>query len=76
MRIELNTNAKCEVTLSAHGAQLFCKYHEDLKHPVTAFAGDTKRMPLWEAMHIFGPALYQGNPEIPFRENKLTIIGA
>lgn len=72
----INLNDKVIVNLTAYGRAIygdyFGNYLADFED--TAIQADgSYEFQLWRLMRIFGKTCYNGNPRIPFVDNKITI---
>lgn len=75
--LAVNTNADASAVLTQYGAEIYNKAHECIPAKYRSEpkkAGDVMRSQLWTFMNIFGPFLYMGNTEVPFKENTFTLI--
>lgn len=73
-----NINTIAKVTLTRHGAMIFNHYWRASgvaeKHcPETATTGTVIELELWHIMRIFGHAMFNGAPDVPFVENKIEL---
>jgi len=76
--IEVNTNNAVRFILNKNGWDQITKYYDGVI-PQGIFkysykGDDTFELPLWEVMNIFGQSLYNGSTDLPFVDNKITII--
>lgn len=75
----LNLNSEVTVTLTKYGAKIYNKYYKKFYTSSPSFECDAVeegfvyKTELWHLMQIYGEWLYNGNPDIPFKENKLEI---
>lgn len=62
----INLNSRCDVILTAHGAEVYNKYFRELHATCKLIeltnlkAGDVLSLQLWDLMNIFGKHLYNG----------------
>ena len=82
--IEINVNDTVSVELTEAGVKIYNEsfYKLLLPTPINRDenrfyqAGDKLVLPFWDMMQIFGNAFFNGNlaNNLPFKENKITII--
>lgn len=70
MKISINVNQTCAVTLTQSGADLYNRKTDPMHKRV---AGDVWHAPLWEIMSVFGAYLHVGAP-LFFVENEVHIV--
>jgi hypothetical protein len=82
-----NMNARAEVKLTPYGRKVYRKYisqyrdiEVDPEKSLEIYKIDklienqgVLKSQLWEIARIFGPVLYNGNPEVPFVNNEIRI---
>ena len=83
--MKINLNQLCDVTLTAHGAEVYNEYFRELHATCKLIeltnleAGDELSLQLWELMNIFGKHLYNGaescfaNNDISFNDKVVKI---
>ena len=71
--ITVNTNAMATVTLTPLGMELLRSYFFIDPKNFCVLDGNTLKMPLWQLMQIFGSHMQNGNNEVPFEDNEITI---
>jgi len=80
--ITINTNHDVKVQLTDHGLKILKEWKDKTGEQVpplrsrAALRGNPPRwtsFPLWKLMEIFGPHLYNGNPKMPFKDNKIKV---
>lgn len=71
----ININDECRVQLTPAGREQYSRYYEQegLTPPDLDTNEHGSRFALSEVMHIFGPVLYIGNSDIPFRDLQVTL---
>lgn len=81
----INLNQRCDVILTAHGAEVYNKYFRKLHaichliEPIHLKAGVELSLQLWELMNIFGKHLYNGaencfeNNDISFNDKVVNV---
>jgi hypothetical protein len=73
----INVNEYVQVELTTEGLARYIRHFQNLglkKVPLDNLLGSTLKVQLWELMNIFGDEMYNGNPRVMFRENKVTIL--
>lgn len=78
MNVELNLNDQVEVILTEAGARMLNEYYGKYDrwhdwHDVQE--GKVYKTELWHLAHVFGEKLYNGTTQMPFKSNKLVVIG-
>lgn len=69
----VNTNAIATVNLTPLGMELLRSYFFIDPTKLCELNGNTLKMPLWQLMQIFGSHMQNGNNEVPFEDNEITI---
>ena len=72
--ITVNTNAMATVTLTPLGMELLRSYFFIDPEKFCGLNGNILEMPLWQLMQIFGSHMRNGNNEVPFEDNEITIL--
>lgn len=74
--MEVNCNALCLVKLTEYGKTVYNQYLNNYNFTPHAFSlyDDFLQTELWDIMRIFGSCMSMGNPDIPFCNNKITIL--
>jgi hypothetical protein len=65
MKINVNDKVRLKLTEHGHMAMAMCEY---LKYDKVDADGWLE-LHLWEAMLVFGPFMFNGNPNLPFETN-------
>lgn len=77
--MKIGLNSEVTVILTKYGAKLYNRYYRKFYVSAPSFEcnavdeGHVLKIELWHLMQIFGENMYNGNPEIPFKENSLTL---
>ena len=69
----VNTNAMATVNLTPLGMELLRCYFYIEPEKLCALNGTELKIPLWQLMQIFGSHMQNGNNEVPFEDNEITI---
>ena len=75
--MKVSLNAKTSVRLSAAGARVYNEYMDQFRPLVDTprmSAGETLSTELWHLAHVFGPVMFNGNPQVPFLHNELEVL--
>lgn len=69
----VNTNTIATVNLTPLGMELLRAYFFIDSEKLCVLNGNTLKMPLWQLMQIFGSHMQNGNNDVPFEDNEITI---
>lgn len=69
----VNTNAMATVNLTPLGMELLRAYFFIDPEKLCVLNGNILKMPLWQLMSVFGTHIQNGNNEVPFEDNEITI---
>ena len=69
----VNTNTIATVNQTPIGMELLRAYFFIDSEKLYVLNGNTLKMPLWQLMRIFGSHMQNGNNEVPFEDNEITI---
>lgn len=76
--MRININAHVRAKLTTLGAAAYNSHYQKRGIPTRFWQvmkeGDTVELPLWDAMHIFGPHLFMGSPVVPFQDNSIEFV--
>lgn len=71
--ITVNTNTMATVNLTPLGMELLRSYFFFDPKNFCVLDSNILKMPLWQLMQIFGSHMQNGNKEVPFENNEITI---
>lgn len=76
LEIIMDMNTTVTVVLTQDGADVWNKHHKDLDVPEKYFTKTpgTLKLPMWELMNVFGPALYHGSETKIFAYDNQMIV--
>lgn len=75
MKLSINLNDTFDVELTAFGAKVYNEHYLEYPatcRPATVTAGARMVLQLWNLMQVFGPHLYVGATEMPFKDNTIS----
>lgn len=68
----INLNSRVRVKLTKHGKIILEMYEYTTEKPD---AEGFIEMHLWELMRVFGPVMFNGNPNLPFENMNVELLG-
>jgi len=77
--MKFNINDKATVRLTEAGKRILRDHHAGLPADLREYfrprweTDEPVEFPIWDLMHVFGPALYMGAPEMPFVRNEVEM---
>jgi hypothetical protein len=72
--IMINMNATVTVLLNDYGKKILRDHYAEFGCVPWNADENPRRMQLWEVAHVFGPCMYNGNPDVPFVNNSIALI--
>jgi hypothetical protein len=75
--MKLNINQRVKIKLTDSGKKVYGDYLKQFEASrfVSQVVPEELDLPMWEFAQIFGPVLYNGNPNAPFTtDNEIELI--
>lgn len=69
--MKININDKVRVKLTPHGEIILAMDEYASDKPDADGVLETQ---FWELMRVFGPVMYNGNPNLPFENNVIELV--